>query len=44
MSVVGPRPERPELAAEIETRDSGILLSSKGKSRTHGIRPGIRKI
>ena len=30
MSIVGPRPERPELAAEIE-KDSGVFVQIKGK-------------
>ena len=37
MSIVGPRPERPELAG-------GIQLPSKGAGRAHGLCPGTGEV
>ena len=44
MSVVGPRPERPDLAAEIEKDVPEFNLSSAGEGRTYRICSGIWEI
>ena len=44
MSIVGPRPERPELASENWKRDTGIFLPPASQSRSDRLRAGVWKI
>mgnify|MGYP000382193127 CR=1 FL=1 len=44
MSVVGPRPERPEIAKEYEESIPEFGLPSESKGRPYRLRPDLRKV